>query len=1462
MKHTGREGKSGSHVCAILVFIISGFISFAAVGRSICEFDWKPGESLAGVNGPVYAMIKWDVDGEGPKEEMLVVGGRFTIAGDKKANNIAAFDGNEWHSLSSGTSGQVNTLCIFNGRLVAGGEFSAAGNITVNHTAQWDGNNWQAFGSGVNGSVLTMAVYNGNLYSGGSYFAVWNGSSWTSSEIRTGYPVQSLPGKIYALTVYDGKLIVGGDFVKIGTTTLSRIAAWNGTQWQTIGDGIATVYALAVFNNQLIASGGGYNSIYYVAKLNENVWEWDENDFNNKISCLTVYENELYAGGSFTTINGNDANNIAVWDGSNWAEYGEGMNGNVTALATFKNKLVAGGEFTEAGESHNKYISIYDNDYWRTLGKGINNAIYAITMFQGKTVIGGEFSRAGNADCNFVSIYDGENFAALGGGMNDSVKTFAEYNGQLIAGGKFTRAGSGDANHIACWDGTDWRPLGGGLNGNVNALVVYNGLLIAGGEFTTAEDITVNYIAAWNGTNWQAFGGGMDNQVNALIVNGTDNTLVAGGKFRIAGTTNVNHAAVWNGSSWTPFGSTRYEINALAIYNNQIISGGMSGEIQGLWRTGVNGNIYTLTVHHNKLLVAGSFTRVVLETENFGSSFIAAWDGQKWEALQFGVDNSIYALMSYKDTLFAGGEFIKAGENVSASLTKWELTHVYEGDLNSDCTVNFEDYVFIANNWMKENCDGIIFCGGADIDIDQNVDAADLKYVGEDWLRGRKARQCEFELKPGQSLPGLDLNVLCMVSWDQDGDGPESPVLVVGGEFTRLSSENNGGPLLNHIAVWDGNSFLPLGNGYSSNVSALAVYNNQLIIGNGAQVWDGTSWQPLGGGVNGNVYEFAVYDGKLIAAGQFGLAGEPAVNIAAWDGVSWQAVEEIPGYSLGIRALTVYNGQLIAGGEFSPGDFNSIAAWDGESWHKLGGGVKLYGNISELAVYNGKLIASGDFSEIDGIQANGMAQWNGSSWAAIEEGVGGGCLAVYNNKLIASRTYFSIYSNVSQWDGSSWQTVGNGTDNYVKCFCVHKDELIVGGSFTYANYKDTALEEQIKANKIASWNGNRWKAFGNGIEGGYPDSILSSTVYNDNLIIGGNLQRAGGKVVNNIAKWNGKEWEKLGSGVNGPVYALTVYNGELIAGGNFTTAGGVTVGPIAKWNDSNWQEFAPYGGGLPGQLKALLVYNGQLIAAGAFSEDVLLWNGERWEPVGGFNQWQWTYDKATTLTIYEGQLVAAFEKSDHTVTAFFNGATWQGIGTFEGGSLLPRVRTLFEHNGQLIAGGNFQKVGGVDMKYIAAWDGNAWRTIGQGILDSGGPIVKTFISFDGDLYAGGYQVSKDYYNNRGLLKWDGGVWQDTEVKSGNISALAIYKGELIIGGSLAPETIPSMGWMRYGAVRSFEGDLNHDCGVDEYDLMQLGEQWLSEGCRNKANCDEADLNYDDSVDFADFSRFAPSWNKE
>jgi hypothetical protein len=63
------------------------------------------------------------------------------------------------------------------------------------------------------------------------------------------------------------------------------------------------------------------------------------------------------------------------------------------------------------------------------------------------------------------------------------------------------------------------------------------------------------------------------------------------------------------------------------------------------------------------------------------------------------------------------------------------------------------------------------------------------------------------------------------------------------------------------------------------------------------------------------VYTLAVYNNLLIAGGRFDA---PGVNIAAWNGLQWAPLGAGLGSASGdideVFALTVYNGELIAGG--------------------------------------------------------------------------------------------------------------------------------------------------------------------------------------------------------------------------------------------------------------------------------------------------------------------------------------------------------------------------------------------------------------------------------------------------------------------------------------------------------------------------------------------------------------------
>jgi len=61
------------------------------------------------------------------------------------------------------------------------------------------------------------------------------------------------------------------------------------------------------------------------------------------VYALAVYNNELIAGGNFTSAGGVSANYIAKWNGNDWAPLGSGMNNDVRTLTVYNNELIAGG---------------------------------------------------------------------------------------------------------------------------------------------------------------------------------------------------------------------------------------------------------------------------------------------------------------------------------------------------------------------------------------------------------------------------------------------------------------------------------------------------------------------------------------------------------------------------------------------------------------------------------------------------------------------------------------------------------------------------------------------------------------------------------------------------------------------------------------------------------------------------------------------------------------------------------------------------------------------------------------------------------------------------------------------------------------------------------------------------------------------------------------------------------------
>ena len=323
-------------------------------------------------------------------------------------------------------------------------------------------------------------------------------------------------------------------------------------------------------------------------------------------------------------------------------------------------------------------------------------------------------------------------------------------------------------------------------------------------------------------------------------------------------------------------------------------------------------------------------------------------------------------------------------------------------------------------------------------------------------------------------------------------------LLFAGGEFDRA-----GDALVSNIAQWDGARWSPLAAlpVVGDSISSLAVYNGKVIAGgrfdragnfatNNIAQYDGNLWQPMGLGAENRDSDFApdvwaltVYNGALIAAGYFNTAGGlPANNIARWDGAAWSTLGE--GLPNECRALTVFRGTVIAGGDFvlvgDNGVSNDLAAWDGASWSPLGPGITSdRSRVWALVEFGGQLIIGGEFLEVAGIPVNNTAIWNGTSFEKMGLGV--------------------------------FSTVGP-FDPVVKAFAVYQGALIMGGRFQIAGGQQTG--------NIARWDGTGYTQLGSGLN----EQVYSMTVYGNDLIVGGNFDRAGGVDAVQIARWNGQVW--------------------------------------------------------------------------------------------------------------------------------------------------------------------------------------------------------------------------------------------------------------------------------------------------------------------------------------------------
>lgn len=308
-------------------------------------------------------------------------------------------------------------------------------------------------------------------------------------------------------------------------------------------------------------------------------------------------------------------------------------------------------------------------------------------------------------------------------------------------------------------------------------------------------------------------------------------------------------------------------------------------------------------------------------------------------------------------------------------------------------------------------------------------------------------------------------------------------------------------------------------------------------------------------------------------------------------GGSWQGMGLFASF-VEVDALTSWNGLLVAAGIFDrlQGVDTNLLTWDGVSWNPLEPFVV---GVRALAVYNGDLIAGGGFHQVNGDTLSSIAAWDGTQWTPLGSELNKGyvtALTIYEGDLVAAVHAYGVddSSFVATWDGNSWHSMG-ALNGYVNAMIEFRGLLYVGGSFNTA--------DGVSAKSVAAWNGSVWTSVGGGVGGDVNStgSVLALAVDGTTLVAGGDFSTAGGVPVVNAARWNGTAWGALGAGLGHPT--ISVYVRALAVFEDAPIAGGVLVpDAVRRWDGSDWEPMSS----LYGVAMALTVHNGSLIAGGYF----------------------------------------------------------------------------------------------------------------------------------------------------------------------------------------------------------------------------------------------------------------------
>ncbi|MCA0387032.1 MAG: delta-60 repeat domain-containing protein [Bacteroidetes bacterium] len=502
----------------------------STTGTGAVDASWNPGSS-----NPVVALAVSGTD--------LFAGGYFTTIGGVARNRIAKLSisgtGTVDASWNPNANSYVFSLLISGDNIFVGGSFTTMQGVARNWIAKLS-----ISGTGIldpdwnpnmNAAVNSLATDGTSIFAAGNFTTVSGGAvecygiaklnATGAGTPETGWNPH-LSGSGLSVAVSGTDIYVGGNFNLVNVVRRYYLARINNTTGEVDADWNpnpgGAVYALAVSATDVYAGGifvtaGSLirNRIARFSKTGSGTVDplWDPNIGNGAVNALAINGTDIYAGGSFTTVNGSvSRNRLAKFTLESSAAvddlWNPSINSTVNALVINASTIYVGGSFTSVnitGVPRSNLASFPLSGYGTvdSWNPSIGGVVYALTIDGSSIYVGGSFNTV-----NFPTVTRNRlaRFPLSGTATVDTwnpnigatVYTLAVSGSDIYVGGTFTTVnGSTTRNYLARISSSSgladsWNPNPGNSVRNIS---VSGNDVYVGGQFASIGGNLQPYLA-------------------------------------------------------------------------------------------------------------------------------------------------------------------------------------------------------------------------------------------------------------------------------------------------------------------------------------------------------------------------------------------------------------------------------------------------------------------------------------------------------------------------------------------------------------------------------------------------------------------------------------------------------------------------------------------------------------------------------------------------------------------------------------------------------------------------------------------------------------------------------------------------------------------------------------------------------------------------------------------------------